>query len=111
VCPFATDDEEYEHGMAAACAAWTIPRITRLTRVDAGPDRDSWPILPHDWAALIPIRSRRQQLVSILERCISSLRQAGLYDALVAWFETIATSLRARWPEAMKESPLYPAFQ
>ena len=111
VCPFATDDEDYEQGIAAACAAWTILRMTRLTRVDAGPDRDSWPILPLDWSAPIPTRSRRQQLVSILETCISSLRQAGVHDALAAWFEAIATSLRARWPEAMDETLLYPAFQ
>lgn len=111
VCPFAANDNDYEQGMAAACAAWTVLRMTRLTRVDAGPDRDSWPILPPNWSAPIPTRSRRQQLVSIVETGTSSLRQAGVHDALAAWFEAIATALRARWPEAIDEIALYPAFQ
>jgi hypothetical protein len=110
VCPVAQDDNQWERGMAAAVAAWTILRLTRLPKVDAGPDRDAWRLLPSDWSASIPIRSRRQQLVSILETCIDSIHRADTFESFGAWCERLADALRERWPEAAETLPLYPAF-
>lgn len=110
VCPEAQDDRRYEVGMAAASAAWTILRLVRLPRVDAGPDRDTWPLLPPDWSASIPTRSRRRQMVAILQTCIASARRAGAFEALAAWCEDLTEALQERWPEAAEELPLYPAF-
>jgi hypothetical protein len=109
-CPDALDDATYERGMAAACAAWTILRMVRLPRVEAGPDRDVWPLVPPGWAGPLPTRSRRRQLAAILETCIASARGAGALAALATWCERVAGALRERWPEAMEELPLYPAF-
>jgi len=106
----AQDDNSFEQGMAAGCAAWTILRLARLPRVDAGPDRDRWLLLPPGWSGPIPIRSRRQQLVAILDTCISSARRAGTFEVLAAWCESLVDALRRRWPEATEELPLYPAF-
>jgi hypothetical protein len=110
-CPIAQDDNRYERGMAAASAAWTIIRLARLPKVDTGPDRDSWPLLPPGWTAPIPTRSRRRQLVAILETCIASAHRADAFEALAAWCERLTDALRERWPEAVEELPLYPAFQ
>jgi hypothetical protein len=109
-CSAALDDADYERGMAAASAAWTILRMARLPRVDAGPDRDSWPLVPAGWTAPIPTRSRRRQLVAIVEAFIASARRAGALEALVAWCDGVVAALQARWPEATEELPLYPAF-
>ncbi len=110
VCPVARDDIRYEHGMAAACAAWTILRLARLPKVEAGPDRDPWLLLPPDWSAPVPTRSRRRQLVAILETCIASTHSARTFEALAAWCACLANALRERWPEAAEVLPLYPAF-
>jgi hypothetical protein len=110
-CPDARDDANYERGMAAACAAWTILRMARLPKVEAGPDRDSWPLVPPGWSAPIPTRSRRRQLVAIVETCIASARRAGALERLAAWCERLVGALRARWPEATEALPLYPAFR
>ncbi len=111
-CPVALPNAEtYERGMAAACAAWTILRMARLVKVDAGPDRDSWLLLPAGWSAPIPTRSRRRQLVAIMETCIASADRAGTLKALAAWCELMVDALCSRWPEATEEVPLYPAFK
>jgi hypothetical protein len=110
-CPEAGDNVAYERGMAAACAAWTILRLVRLPKVEAGPDRDSWPLLPPGWSAPVPTRSRRQQLVATVETCIASAQRAGTLENLAAWLESLVGALRARWPEAAEELPLYPVFK
>lgn len=109
-CRAAWDDDSFERGMAAAGAAWTVLRLVRLPRVDAGPDRDPWPLLPPGWSAPVPTRSRRRQLVAILEMCIASARRAEAFEALAAWCEHLVGALRERWPEAAEALPLYPAF-
>ena len=110
VCPAARDDADYERGMAAACAAWTILRMVRLPKVEAGPDRNPWLLVPPGWSAPIPTRSRRRQLVAIIETFIASARRAGTFETLATWCESMVDALRARWPEATEEIPLYPAF-
>lgn len=110
-CPDADADASYERGMAAACAAWMIVRLARLSRVDAGPDRDSWPLLPLGWSGPVPTRSRRRQLVSILETWVALSDRTRGFDALAAWGARLTDALRARWPEASEELPLYPAFE
>lgn len=110
VCAVAQDDRHYERGMAAASAAWTILRMARLPKVDAGPDRDAWRLLPSDWSGPVPTRSRRRQMVAILETCLTSLHRARTFEALAAWCECLADALYERWPEAAEERPLYPAF-
>jgi len=109
-CPIAEDGNLYERGMAAACAAWAIIRLARLPRVDAGPDRDPWLLLPSNWSAPTPTRSRRRQLIAILEMCIESVQRAGEFEALGGWCELLADALRERWPEAEEELASYPAF-
>jgi hypothetical protein len=111
VCTVAQDDNAYERGMAAASVAWTILRMVRLPRVDAGPDRDPWLLLPSGWSGPAPTRSRRRQLVAILETGIASARRAGAFEALAAWCDCLVDALRERWPEAAEELPLYAAFQ
>jgi hypothetical protein len=97
--------------MAAASAAWTILRMVRLPKVEAGPDRTPWLLLPPGWSAPIPTRSRRRQLVAIIDTFIASARRAGTCETLAAWCESLVDALRARWPESTEEIPLYPAFQ
>jgi hypothetical protein len=109
-CPGVLDDAAYEQGMAAAGAAWTILRLARLPRVEAGPDRDRWPLVPPGWSGPIPSRSRRRQLVAILETWVDSARRAGTLETLAGWSERLIGALRARWPEAAEDLPLYPAF-
>ncbi|MGI8968759.1 MAG: hypothetical protein ACR2GA_06620 [Chloroflexota bacterium] len=110
-CPEALDDAAYERGMAAASAAWTIQRMVRLPRVEREPDRDSWLLLLTGWSAPIPTRSRRRQLVAIMETFVASAHRADTLEALAAWCESMVSVLRARWPEASEEIPLYPAFR
>jgi hypothetical protein len=110
-CPDARDDADYEGGMAAASAAWTILRMVRLPKVEAGPDRNLWLLVPPGWSAPVPTRSRRRQLVAIIDTFIASARRAGTFETLAAWCESMVAALRARWPEATEEIPLYPAFQ
>ena len=110
-CPAALDDNRYELSMAAACAAWTILRLARLPKADAGPDRDPWLLLPPGWSEPIPTRSRRRQLAALLETCIASAHQAGAFEAFAGWCERLADALRERWPEAAADVPLFPAFR
>jgi hypothetical protein len=110
-CPTVSDNVSYEQGMAAASAAWMILRMVRLPRVDAGPDQDPWLLLPPGWSSAVPLRSRRRQLVSILETWTASAQQVHTFDALAAWCVRMIDSLRLRWPEATEELPLYPAFR
>jgi hypothetical protein len=110
-CPWAGEDAFFERGMAAASAAWMIVRMTRLPRVDAGPDQDLWQLLPPDWSGPIPVRSRRRQLVSILETFVASAHRAQAFTALAAWCEQVLEALRDRWLEAIGGLPTYPAFQ
>jgi hypothetical protein len=105
-CPSAKDDANFETSMAAATFAWVIHRLVRLPRVDAGPDRDTWSLVPPGWSAPLPLRSRRRQLVSILETGTSTTH----FEALRDWCEQLTTTLRIHWPEAMEELPVYPAF-
>ena len=107
---FRGDDRHYGRGLAASCAAWTILRLARLPRVDAGPDRDGWTLLPPDWSGPAPTRSRRGQLVATLETCRASLRRADAFGALAGWFDRLEDALRGRWPEAAEPHPLFPAF-
>ena len=111
VCPDARDDADYEGGMAAASAAWTILRMVRLPKVEAGPDRTPWLLLPPGWSAPIPTRSRRRQLVAIIDTFIASARRVGTFETLATWCESLVDALRARWPEASEDVPLYPAFK
>jgi hypothetical protein len=110
-CPSVLDDAGYERGMAAASAAWALLRMVRLPRVEAGPDRDAWSLLPPGWAGPVPTRSRRRQLLSIVETGIAAMHRAGAFDALAAWCGRVGGALRTRWPEAAEEIPLYPAFE
>jgi hypothetical protein len=57
------------------------------------------------------MRSRRRQLVAILETCMASAHRAGTLHTLAGWCERLAGALRGRWPEATEETPLYPAFR
>ncbi|BDI32419.1 hypothetical protein CCAX7_44700 [Capsulimonas corticalis] len=109
-CALAQDDRRYEQGMAAAVAAWTIVRLARLPKMDVGPDRNIWLALPPDWSQPAPARSRKRQLVAILEVCVATTRRAAAFDAFAAWCERLADALRKRWPEGAGELPLYPAF-
>ena len=109
-CPIALDDASYQSGMAAASAAWTVVRMVRLVKVETGPDRDSWLLLPPGWFGAPPTRSRRRQLVAIIETCIASARRADTLPALAAWCDRTVSALRTRWPEATEAIPLYPAF-
>ncbi len=110
VCSVARDNDRYQRSMAAASAAWTILRMARLPKVDVGPDRDPWRLLPPDWRGPVPTRSRRRQLVAIVETCVASARRARTFEALADWCECLADALRGRWPESDGELPYYPAF-
>jgi hypothetical protein len=110
VCPAVHDDATYAGGLAAASAAWTILRMVRLPKVEAGPDRTPWLLVPPGWSAPVPTRSRRRQLVAIIETFIVAARRAGTFEALATWCDSLAAALRARWPEASEERPLYPAL-
>jgi hypothetical protein len=88
-----------------------VRRLARLERVAAGPDRDRWPLLPPGWRGLVPTRSRRGQLLSILETGVAAARRAETLGGFAAWGERLLAALRARWPEARAPRPCYPAFE
>jgi hypothetical protein len=110
-CPAVLDDAGYQKGVAAACVAWTVQRLARLERVDAGPDRDHWPLLPPGWQGPVPTRSRRGQLVSILQTGIAAARRSGSLAGFASWGERLLAALRGRWPEGQEPLPRYPAFE
>ncbi len=104
-------DSEHNTGVAVAATAWTVLRLARLQGVDTGPDPDPWLLLPPDWSGPAPIRSRRRQLVSLLETCSDSLRRADTLGSFAGWCEQMTIALRSRWKESTEELPLYPAFR
>jgi hypothetical protein len=85
--------------------------MVRLPRLETGPDRDPWLLVPPHWSAPLPTRSRRRQLVAIIDTFIAAARRATAFEMLAAWCESLLEALRARWPEAVEEIPLYPVFQ
>ena len=109
-CAIGQDDGRFEREMAAACIAWAIMRLARLPKVDAGPDRDPWLLLPPRWSAPVPFRSRRRQLVAIIETAVKSGQRVGEFPALTGWCVHLLEALRGRWPEAAEELSLYSAF-
>jgi hypothetical protein len=104
------DGGVYETAMAAACVAWTILRMERLRKVDEGPDRDAWLLLPAGWLGSPPVRSRRRQLVSTMEAGVAAARRAGVLAAWAGWCDGMLEVLDHRWPETREARERYPAF-
>lgn len=104
------DDAGYEQTMVAVLLTWTVLRLVRLPRVDAGPDCDPWLLLPPSWNGPPPVRSRRRQLMAIIETCLASAQPDAACTAITSWLERLAVALQRRWPEAGEPDPPYPAF-
>jgi hypothetical protein len=98
-CPDVLDDAIYARGLAAACAAWTLLRMTRLPKLERSDE-------PHPMGF-----SKRGQLLDMIDTTVKASQQSGSFPALTAWLADMREALRARWPHLAPMQPLYPAFR
>lgn len=98
-CPELLDANKYSHGMAVACAAWTIIRAVRLPKLDQID-------VPHPMSF-----SRRGQLLDTIATTLHCCEQSGRLPALASWLASVSDALRARWSPLASVQPFYPAFQ
>ena len=98
-CPDVLDHSSYAHGLAAACAAWTIVRMVRLPKLENAD-------VPHPLGF-----SRRGQLLDTIGTTVRCADQSGSLHSLAAWLADAGDALRARWPHITPAQPFYPAFQ
>lgn len=87
-----------DDAMAVGCLAMAALRLERLPRI-----ADS--TQPPDLA-----RRRRVQIVDTVDVAVGAATHVGLYPDLVEWLCAMSDAVRARWPEARAEPPVYPAF-
>lgn len=98
-CPDVLDQASYEHGLAAACAAWAIVRMVRLPKLE-------------NVDAAHPMRfSRRGQLLDTIAIAVSCAQESGSLPCLASWLADAGDALRRRWPHISSTQPCYPAFQ
>ncbi len=97
-CPDVLDHASYAHGLTAACAAWTIVRLVRLSKLEKADE-------PH------PMNfSRRGQLLDTISTTVTCSQQSRSLQALAAWLTDVSQALRTRWPYLPPAQPFYPAF-
>jgi hypothetical protein len=82
--PEAEDDQRFGLGMAAACLAFALDRLSRFDLVDGRP----------------PGNPSRVQLVSTLECAAVAARRHRAFPAVSGWADRCAAWLRRRWPDA-----------
>ncbi len=82
--PEAEDDKRFDLGMAAACLAYALDRLSRVALVDGRPPGDP----------------SRVQLVSTLESAALAARGHRAFPAVSGWADGAAAWLRRRWPDA-----------
>jgi hypothetical protein len=82
--PAVLDDERYGFGLAAACAITALHELERFDKLDR---RE-------------PGHHSRPQLVTTIDRTVTTMQRWGQLDALGSWLATIAQALRERWPDA-----------
>jgi hypothetical protein len=90
----ADDDRRFGFGMAAACLAYALDRLTRLQVLDDRPLGDG----------------SRLQMVSTLESAAGVARRHRALPDLAGWVMRVATWLRRRWPDADVDLSTYPAW-
>ena len=81
--PEAEDDRGFGRGMAAACLAFALDRLSRYALVDGRPTGDA----------------SRVQLVSTLESAAIVALGHRAFPTVSGWAERAAAWLRRRWPE------------
>lgn len=82
--PEAEDDQRFGLGMAAACLAYALDRLTRMQTLDVRPLGDG----------------SRLQMVSTLESAAGVARRYRVLPDLAGWTMRVAAWLRRRWPDA-----------
>ncbi len=82
--PEAEDDRRFGLGMAAACLAYALDRLSRFGLVDGRPAGDA----------------SRVQLVATLEEAAAAARGHRAFPAASGWADRAAAWLRRRWPDA-----------
>lgn len=82
--PEAEDERRYGLGLAAACVAYALSRLTRLPVIDARPPGDD----------------SRTQLVATLEAAAHTADVHRALPALAGWCRRLAGAVRRRWPDA-----------
>jgi hypothetical protein len=82
--PQAADDRLFGAGMAAACLAFALERLTRFALLDSRP-------AGHE---------SRIQMVSTLESAAIAARQHRAFPEATGWVERAAAWLRRHWPDA-----------
>jgi hypothetical protein len=92
--PEAEDDQRFGLGMAAACLAYALDRLSRFSLVDGRPPGDA----------------SRVQLVSTLESAALAARGHRAFPAVSGWAERAAAWLRRRWPDADVDLGAYPPY-
>lgn len=83
--PGALDDETYEVGVAAGCAAWAIIRAHRLPLIASSGQEPE-----------LAVR-RRTQIVQTLTSFAEIALQAGHFEALARWFLALTDEMKERW--------------
>lgn len=53
----------------------------------------------------------RQRILTRFERFAQTTAESGYMEALGSLFQTMATTLRKRWPAYAQQLPIYPAFK
>ncbi|MEV4106694.1 hypothetical protein [Nonomuraea sp. NPDC049695] len=82
--PEAEDERRYGTALAAACVAFALVRLWRLSVLDARPAGDN----------------SRTQLVAVLEAAARTAEAWRALPRLAGWCHRLADALRRRWPDA-----------
>jgi len=92
--PEAADQEMFGHGIAAACLAFAVERLSRFPRLDARARGDD----------------SRAQMVSTLESAAGAAEHHRSFPVLAGWARAVAAALRERWPDADRDFRTLPPY-
>ena len=92
--PEAEDDRRFGEGMAAACLAFALDRLTRFSLLDGRPAGDA----------------SRVQMVSTLESAAIAARRHRAFLQAAGWADRAAEWLRRRWPDADVDLEAYAPY-
>jgi hypothetical protein len=90
----ADDDRRFGIGMAAACLAFALDRLSRFALLDGR----------------APGEASRIQMVATLEEAALAARRHRALPQVAGWTERAAAWLRARWPDADVDLAAYAPY-
>ncbi|HZO73032.1 MAG TPA: hypothetical protein VFB60_12595 [Ktedonobacteraceae bacterium] len=99
-CPQSMDDQRFARGLVHACAYWVL-LLCQFDAVAQFPTGDRY------WEPY----KMRQRILARFERFAQTTAEYGYLEALGSLFQTMAATLRERWPAYAQQLPVYPAFE